>query len=76
MRDLAKNANFEFSDIDAAIFTQVRLNSIHLVCDELGIPRDRAHYVMDKWGYTGSALPADGHLMMHVSWARSNQEIW
>jgi 3-oxoacyl-[acyl-carrier-protein] synthase III len=55
MRELAKNANIEFSDIDAAIFTQVRLNSIHLVCDELGIPRERAHYVMDKWGYTGSA---------------------
>ena len=55
MRELAKNASIEFSDIDAAIFTQVRLNSIHLVCDELGIPRERAHYVMDKWGYTGSA---------------------
>ncbi len=26
-----------------------------MVCDELGIPRERAHYVMDKWGYTGSA---------------------
>ena len=52
---ISEECNFEFSDIDAAIYTQVRLNSIHLVCDELGIPRERAHYVMDKWGYTGSA---------------------
>jgi len=55
MRKLAKNGNFELKDVDAAIFTQVRLSTIHLVMDELGIPRERAHHVMDKWGYTGSA---------------------
>ena len=55
MRELAKNGNFALQDIDMAIFTQVRLNSIKLVMEELGLPLEKAHWVMDKWGYTGSA---------------------
>jgi 3-oxoacyl-[acyl-carrier-protein] synthase-3 len=55
MRELAKNANFAMEDIDMAIFTQVRLNSIKLVMENLGLPLEDAHWVMDKWGYTGSA---------------------
>ncbi len=52
---LAKNANFELEDIDMVIFTQVRKNTIELVMDKLGLPIEKAHWVMDKWGYTGSA---------------------
>jgi len=37
------------------IFTQVRLKSIHLVMETLGLPIEKAHWIMDKWGYTGSA---------------------
>lgn len=55
IREVAKNGNFEIDDIDFVIFTQVRLNSIKLVMDELGLPLERAHWIMDKWGYTGSA---------------------
>jgi len=55
MRELARNSNFDLQDIDLAIFTQVRLNSIQLVMKELGLPLERAHWVMDKWGYSGSA---------------------
>ncbi len=55
MRELAKNSNFELSDIDMAIFTQVRYNSIELVMNELGLPMEKTHWVMDKYGYTGSA---------------------
>jgi 3-oxoacyl-[acyl-carrier-protein] synthase-3 len=42
-------------DIDLAIFTQVRKPSIELVMADLGLPMERAHTVMEKWGYTGSA---------------------
>ena len=42
-------------DVDLAIFTQVRKPSIELVMRELGLPPERAHTVMEKWGYTGSA---------------------
>ncbi|QRN84568.1 ketoacyl-ACP synthase III (plasmid) [Chloroflexota bacterium] len=55
VREVAKNGGFEISDIDFVIFTQVRLTSIKLVMDELGLPIEKAHWIMDKWGYTGSA---------------------
>ncbi|HEY4694229.1 MAG TPA: ketoacyl-ACP synthase III [Bellilinea sp.] len=55
IRELAANAPFEMKDVDFALFTQVRLNSIKLVMDEVGLPMERTHWIMDKWGYTGSA---------------------
>jgi 3-oxoacyl-[acyl-carrier-protein] synthase-3 len=55
MRELAKNGNFDLNEVDMALYTQVRLNSIRLVQETLGLPIEKAHWVMDKWGYTGSA---------------------
>jgi 3-oxoacyl-[acyl-carrier-protein] synthase-3 len=55
IREVAKNGGFDVSEIDFVIFTQVRLNSIELVMNELGLPIEKAHWIMDKWGYTGSA---------------------
>ena len=55
MREVAANGNFNLQDVDLAIFTQVRLNSIKLVMETLGMPVEKAHWIMDKWGYTGSA---------------------
>jgi len=55
IRELAANAPFEMKDVDFALFTQVRLNSIKLVMDEVGLPMEQTHWIMDKWGYTGSA---------------------
>jgi 3-oxoacyl-[acyl-carrier-protein] synthase-3 len=55
MRELAQNGKFDLKQVDLAIFTQVRLNSIQLVMETLGMPIERAHWIMDKWGYTGSA---------------------
>ncbi len=54
-RALAANGGFELDDIDLAIFTQVRRPSIELVMADLGLPMSKAHTVMEKWGYTGSA---------------------
>ncbi len=55
MRELAKNGNFDLQDVDLVIYTQVRLNSIKLVQEGLELPFEKAHYVMDRFGYTGSA---------------------
>lgn len=55
IREVAVNGNFEIEDIDFVIFTQVRLNSIKLVMEKVGLPLEKAHWIMDKWGYTGSA---------------------
>jgi 3-oxoacyl-[acyl-carrier-protein] synthase-3 len=54
-RRVAANGGFDVADVDFTIFTQVRKPSIELVMAELGLPMDRTHTVMEKWGYTGSA---------------------
>jgi len=55
VRSLVANGGFELSDIDFTIFTQVRKPSIELVMEDLGLPMEKTHTVMEKWGYTGSA---------------------
>jgi 3-oxoacyl-[acyl-carrier-protein] synthase-3 len=55
MRTLAERGQFALADVDMAIFTQVRLPSIRLVMETLGLPMTKTHWIMDKWGYTGSA---------------------
>lgn len=55
IREVAENGNFAIEEIDFVIFTQVRLNSIKLVMEEVGLPLEKAHWIMHKWGYTGSA---------------------
>jgi 3-oxoacyl-[acyl-carrier-protein] synthase-3 len=54
-RRLAKEGGFTLADVDQIIFTQVRKPSIDLVMADLGIPVEKAHTIMEKWGYTGSA---------------------
>lgn len=54
-RLLAERGGFGLQDIDLLIFTQVRLPSIKLVMEELGLPLEKTHWVMEEWGYTGSA---------------------
>ncbi|MEM1177412.1 MAG: ketoacyl-ACP synthase III [Acidobacteriota bacterium] len=58
VRRLAKDGGFEVSDIDLAIFTQVRRPSVEHVMATLELPMERTHTVMEKWGYTGSACLA------------------
>jgi 3-oxoacyl-[acyl-carrier-protein] synthase-3 len=55
VRKLAAQQGFAVSDIDFVIFTQVRKPSIELVMQDLGLPLERTHAVMEDWGYTGSA---------------------
>jgi 3-oxoacyl-[acyl-carrier-protein] synthase-3 len=55
VRDVAERGGFALGDIDLVIFTQVRKPSVETVLADLGLPMDRTHTVMEKWGYTGSA---------------------
>lgn len=41
--------------IDKIYFTQLNLRTIEYVMHDLGLPMDKTHTIMDKWGYTGSA---------------------
>lgn len=43
------------SAIDLILFTQINLAVIKKVLEILGIPESRSHWIMDRYGYTGSA---------------------
>jgi len=55
VRDLLRKIGRPVSEIDKIYFTQLNLRTIEYVMDVLGLPRERTHTTMDKWGYTGSA---------------------
>jgi 3-oxoacyl-[acyl-carrier-protein] synthase-3 len=55
VRRLADEGGFGVDEIDFLIFTQVRRPSIELVMEDLGLPMDRTHTIMEECGYTGSA---------------------
>lgn len=57
-RRLAEAEGFDVQDIDFILFTQVRKPSVQLVMDELGLPIERTHTIMEESGYTGSACIA------------------
>ena len=49
-------------EVDLWLWTQVNRSTIDAVMETLGQPRERAHTIMDKWGYTGAAcLPMALH---------------
>jgi 3-oxoacyl-[acyl-carrier-protein] synthase-3 len=55
VRKVAENGGFAIEDIDFIVFTQVRKPTIELVMENLGLPMEKTHMVMERWGYTGSA---------------------
>lgn len=55
VRRLARDLGFAVPDIDFIVFTQVRKPSIELVMQDLGLPMEKTHTVMEQCGYTGSA---------------------
>ena len=48
-------AQLKLSEIKLFLFTQVNLRTIKEVMEKLGLPMERTHTIMQKWGYTGSA---------------------
>jgi 3-oxoacyl-[acyl-carrier-protein] synthase-3 len=46
-------------DVDFYLFTQLNLRTIEYVMENLNQPLTKTHWIMDKWGYLGSAcIPA------------------
>lgn len=43
------------NEIDHFFFTQININSIRETMENLNVPFERAHTIMDKYAYTGSA---------------------
>jgi 3-oxoacyl-[acyl-carrier-protein] synthase-3 len=46
--------NLTFDDVDMYLLTQLNLRTIEAMMEILGQPIEKTHWVMDKWGYTGS----------------------
>lgn len=55
VRATLTKAGLGLDDVSLFVFTQLNLRTIEAVMDVLGQPRTKAHWIMDKWGYTGSA---------------------
>jgi 3-oxoacyl-[acyl-carrier-protein] synthase-3 len=51
-------AGLTFDDVHLYLFTQLNLRTIEKMMDILHQPIDKTHWVMDKWGYTGSPCVA------------------
>ncbi|MCS7013928.1 MAG: ketoacyl-ACP synthase III [Chloroherpetonaceae bacterium] len=54
-RSLCARLGIEPNDVAQYFFTQININSIWQTLDNLGVPRHKAHTIMDRYGYTGSA---------------------
>jgi 3-oxoacyl-[acyl-carrier-protein] synthase-3 len=54
-RSVLARAGATVEEVDLWLWTQVNLSTIRLVMERLQVPMERAHTVMGKWGYTGSA---------------------
>lgn len=53
-----RKANLTYDDVDLYLFTQLNLRTIEYMMNLLGQPLEHTHWVMDKWGYTGSPCVA------------------
>ncbi len=59
IRQVVRKAGLAVDEIDFFLFTQLNLRTIEFVMDNLGQPMRKTHWIMDKWGYLGSAcIPA------------------
>ncbi|MDT5293742.1 MAG: 3-oxoacyl-[acyl-carrier-protein] synthase [Acidobacteriota bacterium] len=55
VNDVLAKAGLKPEDVSLYLFTQVNLSTIKEVMRKMGLPWERTHTVMGKWGYTGSA---------------------
>jgi 3-oxoacyl-[acyl-carrier-protein] synthase-3 len=55
VRSVLAQAGHTVPDVDLWLWTQVNRATIEAVMERIGEPMTKAHTVMGKWGYTGSA---------------------
>jgi 3-oxoacyl-[acyl-carrier-protein] synthase-3 len=53
--DVLDKAGITADDVDYYLFTQLNLNTIKQIMEIIEQPLEKTHWIMDKWGYTGSA---------------------
>jgi len=52
---LAAQSGFAAQDVDQLLFTQINKYSIATAAERCGVPVEKCHTIMEKYGYTGSA---------------------
>jgi len=65
IREVVDQAGRSVDEIDRIYLTQINVNTIKHVMNELELPLERTNWIMDKWGYTGSAcipMALDDHI--------------
>jgi 3-oxoacyl-[acyl-carrier-protein] synthase-3 len=55
IREVTARAGLGVEDVKLFVLTQLNLRTIEATMADLGVPMDRTHWTMDRWGYTGSA---------------------
>ncbi len=55
VQSVLSRAGAQPSEVDLWLWTQVNRSTIEIVMRGLDLPMSRAHTIMHKWGYTGSA---------------------
>jgi 3-oxoacyl-[acyl-carrier-protein] synthase-3 len=55
IRAVVGKAGLTVDEIDFYVFTQLNLRTIEFMMENLGQPMSKTHWIMDKWGYLGSA---------------------
>ncbi|RJP57702.1 MAG: ketoacyl-ACP synthase III [Ignavibacteriales bacterium] len=55
INEITSKENLSPKDVDHFFFTQININSIWETMDNLEVDRNKAHTIMDRFGYTGSA---------------------
>ncbi len=55
IKELTLRLGWEIDSVQHFFMTQININGIHETLDRLGAPHNRAHTIMDKFAYTGSA---------------------
>ena len=55
VRSVLDRVGKSVENVDLWLWTQVNRSTIELVMGGMGLGMEKAHTVMDKWGYTGSA---------------------
>lgn len=55
VNEVVAKAGLTLDQVDVFLWTQVNLSTIKYVMEDMNIPYEKTHTIMDKWGYTGSA---------------------
>ncbi|BAM00555.1 MULTISPECIES: 3-oxoacyl-ACP synthase III family protein [Caldilinea] len=55
VRSVVAKAGLSLDDVEMFFFTQLNLRTIEATMAALGQPMVKTHWIMHKWGYTGSA---------------------